>query len=115
MWKVSGGRLVELSAEDSKPPLVLSSTGCYIVCYEFCPGVDARVRRFVIYAWQGAMAARQDIAAGALCLNDVQVWSAARPLERILLRIQHEFEWSETEEGLDPNPENAARPESRAV
>ena len=73
MWKVSGGKLTELSPEESQPPLVLSSGGCYIICYEFCPGVDARVRRFVIYAWQGAMAARQDIAAGALCLNDVQV------------------------------------------
>lgn len=73
LWKVSGGKLTELSPQESQPPLILSSSGCYIILYEFCPGVDSRVRRFVIYAWQGARAARQDIAAGALCLNDVQV------------------------------------------
>jgi len=52
-------------------PLWLSSNKCYLLHYQFCPGVDRSQTRHVLYVWHGRGSARADRASATMSMNEV--------------------------------------------
>ena len=65
-----GGKQKEEGASQERP-VWLNSARCYIVHYQFCPGVDRSQVRHVIYAWHGRLSSRADRASCTMCMNEV--------------------------------------------
>jgi hypothetical protein len=52
-------------------PLWLSSNKCYLLHYQFCPGVDRSQTRHVLYVWHGRGSPRADRASATMSMNEV--------------------------------------------
>jgi hypothetical protein len=73
VWVIQNSRIVALDQEAGSHgrPVCLDSSRCYILLYDYCPGVDLRQTRVVIYCWHGKLSSRSDRASSTMCMNEV--------------------------------------------
>eukprot|EP00802_Teleaulax_amphioxeia_P006482 Tamp_06486.p1 GENE.Tamp_06486~~Tamp_06486.p1 ORF type:complete len:311 (-),score=39.69 Tamp_06486:1242-2174(-) len=79
VWWIQKGKLVPLSSagllgeegSSAAQPLWLHSNRCYLLHYQFCPGVDRSQTRHVLYVWHGRASPRADRASATMSMNEV--------------------------------------------